>query len=156
MAPRPPFEALPLRKDGPRGNAWGLFGDNDELGHLNLLTPDVVTAAAREIQDGTRVSVNLPLGHLKTPCFGRVPLVHKLIKKTPVIAFDDSLDMNTQSSSQWDGFRHYAYQKEQLFYGGKTPQDIENDPEVIGTQGTDDERHSKTGTGFHGAVDADS
>lgn len=132
---RPPFEALPLRKDGPKGNAWGLFGENDQLGHLNLLTPETVAAAAKEIVDGTRVSVNLPLGHLKTPCFGRVPLKHSLIRKD-VIAFDDSLDMNTQSSSQWDGFRHYAYQKEGLFFGGRTPEDILKDPEDMGTHGT--------------------
>ncbi|TVY83912.1 hypothetical protein LSUE1_G001006 [Lachnellula suecica] len=31
----PPFSSLPLQKDGPRGNAWGLFGKNDELGMLN-------------------------------------------------------------------------------------------------------------------------
>ena len=131
---RPPFEALPLRKDGPKGNAWGLFGENDQLGHLNLLTPETVAAAAKEIQDGTRVSVNLPLGHLKTPCFGRVPLKHKLVRLNE-IAFDDFLDMNTQSSSQWDGFRHYGYQEEGLFFGGRTSEHILQDPTDIGTQG---------------------
>jgi len=34
----PPFDSLPLAKDGPHGNAWGRFGADDELGMLNLLT----------------------------------------------------------------------------------------------------------------------
>lgn len=134
MTSRPPFEALPLRKDGPKGNAWGLFGDNDQLGHLNLLTPETTAAAAKEIVDGTRVSVNLPLGHLQRPCFGRVPLEHKILRKKTGVVFDDSLAMNTQSSSQWDGFRHYAYQKEGLFYGGRTPEHILASDD-IGTHG---------------------
>ncbi|CAG9989289.1 unnamed protein product [Clonostachys byssicola] len=123
---RPTFDELPLRKDGPRGNAWGLWGPDDQLGMLNLLTPEVTAAAAREIVDGGRVSVNLPLGHLTPPCFGRAPLEHKIWQKTPRIVFDDSLSINTQSSSQWDGFRHYGFQKEGLFYNGKTPDDIRN------------------------------
>ncbi|MCJ1380254.1 hypothetical protein MMC17_003357 [Xylographa soralifera] len=32
--------------------------------------------------------------------------------------------MNTQSSSQWDGLRHFAYQKEKLFYGGRSMEDF--------------------------------
>lgn len=31
---------------------------------------------------------------------------------------------NTQSSSQWDGLRHFGYQKEQVFYNGVTLDDI--------------------------------
>lgn len=37
---RPPFGSLPLDKNGPPGNAWGLYGDDDELGALNMLTAD--------------------------------------------------------------------------------------------------------------------
>ena len=45
----PPFTCLPLDPDGPPGNACGFFGRDDELGMLNLLTPEFVAAAAREI-----------------------------------------------------------------------------------------------------------
>ncbi|RFN47834.1 hypothetical protein FIE12Z_7909 [Fusarium flagelliforme] len=61
MSTKPSFDSLPLRKDGPAGNAWGLFGNNDECGMLNLLTPDIVTKAASEIRDGSRVSTDWPL-----------------------------------------------------------------------------------------------
>lgn len=45
--------------------------------------------------------------------------------------------MNTQSSSQWDGLRHYAYQKQKLFYGGRTNSDFHDDPSSthLGIQG---------------------
>jgi hypothetical protein len=37
---------------------------------------------------------------------------------------DDVWTFNSQVSSQWDGLRHFAYQKEQKFYGGVTMDDI--------------------------------
>ena len=51
----PPFEALPLQKDAPMYSAWGLYGENDELGTLNRLTDERVAAAAKdEIRTGVR------------------------------------------------------------------------------------------------------
>lgn len=135
MAVRPPFEDLPLRKDGPQGNAWGLFGADDELGTLNLLTPENTARAAREeIRDGGRVSVDLHLGHLTPPCFGRAALEHRVWLKEPRIVHDDSLSFNTQSSSQWDGFRHFGYQDARRFYNGRTAEEIASS-DVIGIHG---------------------
>jgi len=55
----PPFEALPVDKSGPAGNAWGLYGAEDELGSLKLLTPEtVVNAAKLEIETGERFSLD--------------------------------------------------------------------------------------------------
>lgn len=51
----PRFEDLPLRKGDPMLAAWGLYGDDDELGTLNRLTDERVAAAAREeIRTGAR------------------------------------------------------------------------------------------------------
>jgi kynurenine formamidase len=41
--------------------SWGRWGAADELGALNLLTPDRVAAAARLAQNGVVVSLSLPL-----------------------------------------------------------------------------------------------
>ncbi|KAH7226218.1 putative cyclase-domain-containing protein [Fusarium oxysporum] len=120
MSSKPSFESLPLRKDGPPGNAWGLFGDNDECGMLNLLTPEIIAKAASEIRDGVRVSTDWPLNRMSRPCFGRAPFKHEITTKIPRAVNDDTLTFNTQSSSQWDGFRHYAYQKEKLWFNGKS------------------------------------
>lgn len=118
------FDALPLRKDGTPGNAWGRFGDDDELGTLNLLTPQVTAEAAKQIIDGVRVSVDWPLDSMSVPCFGRSCLEHKIQKKGERTVNDDILTFNTQSSSQWDGFRHYGHQKQKVFYNGVTQEDV--------------------------------
>lgn len=49
---RPAFEELPLSPNHPKGSSWGLWGPNDELGTLNLLTPDVVKIASQEVVTG--------------------------------------------------------------------------------------------------------
>ncbi|KAF3770990.1 hypothetical protein M406DRAFT_245045 [Cryphonectria parasitica EP155] len=91
----PSFDSLPLREGDPPHSAWGLYGDHDELGTLNRLTDERVAAAAKvEIQKGTRI-------------------VH-----------DDVWTFNSQVSSQWDGLRHFGYQKEAKFYNGVTLEDI--------------------------------
>ena len=133
---RPPFSDLPLDKNGPPGNAWGLYGKDDELGALNLITPATVKAAAQEIQTGERVSLDWNLNLPAYPSFGRPSFGWKMENRTqpdgtPRTVNDDHLDINTQSSSQWDGFRHYGYQKAKRYYGGRTQQDVEGS-EVIG------------------------
>jgi len=132
---RPPFSALPLQP-GPAGNAWGLYGAKDELGALNLLTPTTVKRAAQEIQLGERVSLDWSLNLPTFPSFNRPAFSWRLHNKkhpdgTGRSVNDDYLDINTQSSSQWDGFRHYGYQKAARYYGGRTQDDIESS-EVIG------------------------
>ena len=38
--PRLPRHAdLPIREGAPEGAAWGVFGDDDQVGTINLLTP---------------------------------------------------------------------------------------------------------------------
>jgi hypothetical protein len=104
----PPFDSLPLKKDGPRGNAWGLFGAKDELGMLNRLTAENTLAATKEIQHGIRVCTDWALDQPKAPCFNRAPFEHKIHNKAPRCVNDDTLSLNTQSSTQWDGFRHFG------------------------------------------------
>ncbi|GME63438.1 hypothetical protein GTA08_BOTSDO05670 [Neofusicoccum parvum] len=121
----PKFFDLPLRKGDPHHSAWGLYGENDELGFLNRLTEDVVLEAAKEIKTGTRISLDWPLdAQGDVPFFGRQVFHKHVYQKPPRIVNDDVWTFNTQSSSQWDGLRHFAYQKEQRFYNGVTLDDI--------------------------------
>ncbi|KAJ5454740.1 uncharacterized protein N7458_005696 [Penicillium daleae] len=111
-----PFESLPLDPNGPRGNAWGRFGPNDELGTLNLLTPEVIVEAAKEIRTGIRISLDWPLSMPSYPSFDRNPFEQKLVLRNPNCIYDDILTFNSQGSTQWDGFRHYAVAE----HGGMT------------------------------------
>jgi hypothetical protein len=54
------------------------------------------------------------------PFFGRQQFHKEVYQKHPRIVNDDVWTFNTQSSSQWDGLRHFGYQKEEKFYNGVT------------------------------------
>ncbi|CAJ2508245.1 Uu.00g094310.m01.CDS01 [Anthostomella pinea] len=122
----PDFDTLPLRNSDPHHSAWGLYGDDDQLGTLNRLTDERVAAAARdEIQTGRRISLNWPLNAQPRRSFFQRALFHQeLIAKAPRTVNDDVWTFNSQVSSQWDGLRHFAYQDECLFYGGVTQREI--------------------------------
>jgi hypothetical protein len=126
MAPikLPAFDDLPLDKNGPPGNAWGLFGENDQLGRLNLLTPETVKEAASEIQTGKRISLDSALNSPPVPLFDRKRFEHTVFQRGTSICNDDLINFNTQCSTQWDGFRHYGYQAAQRFYGGVTMDEV--------------------------------
>ncbi|KAL3485454.1 hypothetical protein BJX62DRAFT_242952 [Aspergillus germanicus] len=120
---RPAFNELPVRKSDPKGSAWQLWGKDDELGSLNLITDEVSRAAAAEVSLGRSINLNLPLDvPLKPMNPRRKPCVHTFIAKGH--ANDDELDFNTQSSSHWDGLRHFPYKDSGQFYNGVTQDEI--------------------------------
>ncbi|PWY67837.1 hypothetical protein BO83DRAFT_400969 [Aspergillus eucalypticola CBS 122712] len=121
---KPAFDDLPLDKTGPPGNAWGLSGPNDQCVMLNLLTPDRTCAAVSEIRDGIRISTDWPLDRITTPAFNRVPFTQTISNIAPTSVNDDILHFNTQSSSQWDGLRHFGYQEQRLYFNGRTLDEI--------------------------------
>ncbi|KAK4993369.1 hypothetical protein LTR66_006048 [Elasticomyces elasticus] len=125
MSKLPDFDSLPAVQGMPKGCAWGVFdkdGKKDVYGCFNLLTPDVVKAAIAEAKEGVSVSLNWPIGAIKTPGFGRKGLVHKVIdfndSPLQVHGFDDELEFNTQCSSQWDSLCHFKHQDSALGYNG--------------------------------------
>lgn len=87
------------------GFAWGLFDKDDvkdELGTLNLLTPEVVLKAKEEITTGKSVALNWGLDKLCHPTFGRSILKHELVNwrdkpDFPFYSWDDEISINTQT-----------------------------------------------------------
>jgi hypothetical protein len=49
---------------------------------------------------------SLPLNVPGVPAFGREPFQHSIKTLVEGVAYDDLYTMNTQSGTQWDGFRH--------------------------------------------------
>ena len=47
----------------PAGSTWGDWGDDDELGRINLLTPEKVLEGVREVQAGLSFCLSLPLDY---------------------------------------------------------------------------------------------
>ncbi len=99
----PDYDDLPTRA-GLRA-AWDVWGADDVFGCLNLLTPERVLAAAGLVQRGAVFALNWSMALPDPPLFGRGKFAHEVTGTGT--GHDDVLDgWNTQSSSQWDGFRH--------------------------------------------------
>jgi kynurenine formamidase len=119
------MQELPRYRDLPRidpldaRHAWGVFGPNDKLGRVNLLTSEVVVEAARQVTKGKLFNLSLPL-NLPSPPWGqfRKPYIHT-VEKLGRNFLDDRLDsFFLQGSTQWDGLRH-VQAREFGFYGGR-------------------------------------
>jgi len=54
---RPRFDQLPLHAGDPKVSAWGLWGEDDELGSLNMLKNERVKEAVREVRTGERIAL---------------------------------------------------------------------------------------------------
>jgi kynurenine formamidase len=107
----PRYDELPVREGAPKGAAWGVFGDADELGTINLLTPGNVLKAAAEIRTGKVFPLNLPLNLPDPPLYGRGAPRHHVFP-LPMAEFftDDYLDnFYPQCSSQWDAVGHIKH-----------------------------------------------
>jgi hypothetical protein len=104
--------------------SWLALAHDEQIGRLNLLTPTRVAAAAKEIRSGEIVPVNLPLNVPNQPAFGREVFKHEIKTLAEGIAYDDIYHMNTQSGTQWDGFRHFAHIPTGSFYNGTKGSDI--------------------------------
>ncbi|OAG37617.1 hypothetical protein AYO21_08225 [Fonsecaea monophora] len=127
MKPLPDFDSLPPVEGRPLGNTWGFWGADDEIGTLNLLTPDVVQRAAAEVKSGKSASLDFPLDHFNERIGSRRQLEQRVVNYhdlAGMYVYDDELHFNTQSSSQWDGMTHCATQKDGFFYNGLKFEDV--------------------------------
>jgi kynurenine formamidase len=104
----PNYSELPVRAGAPAGSSWGLWGDDDVLGTLNLATPERAAAGAALVQRGAVFNLNLELELPSPPLYRRSGIQHEV--KGSGLTLDDELSgFNTQSSTQWDGFRHVRH-----------------------------------------------
>ncbi|KAG6814739.1 hypothetical protein H0H93_012425 [Arthromyces matolae] len=131
----PTYDELPKFKDF-AGCAWAVWGDDDELGTVNLLTPDVVQRAAKEeimyvrigqwwkvavdviyFRTGHAISLNWPLNFPEKPLFKRkAPQVKTIARDETHVRRDDEIHINTQSGTQWDGMRHFGLIEHGVYY----------------------------------------
>jgi kynurenine formamidase len=121
--------ALPaeVKELAARVRNWGRWGDDDEIGTLNLITDDVVRAAAAEIKTGTRLALGLPMDD-QGPQTGAIPgrdnPTHEMIMvdmpltgdTSNFTTSDDKVAMALQAATHWDALAHVSY--EGLLYNG--------------------------------------
>jgi kynurenine formamidase len=128
----PSYRELLARTDAPAGSCWGVFGEGDELGAVNFLTPDRVRAAAAAVRRGAVFSLDYPADAFPGPVRFRPPPVHVVnaIGNRPdgtyghidpsdaSLVLDDYLDgFYLQCASHIDSLRHIVH-PEHGFYGG--------------------------------------
>ncbi|ANK82623.1 MAG: hypothetical protein TEF_18840 [Rhizobiales bacterium NRL2] len=115
----PDYDALPLIERIGMRHAWDVFGRDDQLGTINLLTPDRVLAAIKTVERGETINLSLPLTEPDPPLYGRRRLQHEVFS-IDRNNLDDRMDsFYPQASSQWDGLRHVRA-REFGYYGGMT------------------------------------
>ena len=99
---------------------WGRWGDDDEIGTLNLIDGAAVRRGTEEVRDGRRFSLAMRFdqdGPQVGSIPGRVnPLRTMLAINTPYLgdpanfcASDDVVTMGLQASTHWDGLAHVSY-----------------------------------------------
>ncbi len=131
-------------KQRPTGSTWGDFGADDQLGRLNLLTPEKVRQAVAEVKEGLSFCLSLPLDYpgesklnarrkppqlapttLKGEPYMNFPL-NKLDPRNTDVVCDDQVLLSLQYSTQWDSFAHIGSwfdadgdgQPEMVYYNG--------------------------------------
>jgi kynurenine formamidase len=108
----------------PPGSNWGEFGADDQLGRLNLVTPQKVREGAAEVREGRSFCLSLPLdlpgGNALNPRRhppvlrptvrnGRPNMLYRLMDDDPAhsdVVCDDLAVLHLQYSTQWDSFAH--------------------------------------------------
>jgi kynurenine formamidase len=120
----PSYADLPPAPQGGR-SAWGLFGPEDSLGLVNLMTPERIAAGARLVRTGQVFPLDLPLGSIAPALAASrgVPR-HQVLHRAGTIGFDDVYDnFYPQTSSQWDSLAHVGYAPDEM-YNGATEDDV--------------------------------
>jgi len=131
-------------KNRPDGSNWGDFGADDQLGRMNLLTPERRLAVFKEVRDGKVFCLSLPLDHpgeniLNASRFP--PRLHAVLRDGNVyfnlaqeaedprftdVGCDEAVTLYSQYSTQWDALAHKGSmfdaqgngKPERLFYNG--------------------------------------
>jgi kynurenine formamidase len=122
----PTYDQLPRDVDG-MPTAWGLFGDDDSIGRLNLIDAECVRHAMSCVRHGVSFGLNAPLDEFQPPLdTTRAAVVHRVLRggEQGVEDLDDVLDsFFPQISSQWDSLAHIAARPD-TFYNGRSLEDV--------------------------------
>lgn len=110
---------MPRWVNRPEGSNWGDFGEDDQIGRMNLLTPERRRAALAEAREGIAFTLSLPLDVPSVPLvpFRQPPVLSPARDKEGDVfnrfdpggcetTCDDRVMLHTQHSTQWDSLAH--------------------------------------------------
>ena len=111
-------------KNRPEGSNWGDFGEDDQRGRMNWVTPEKVLQGVREVKEGLTFVLSLPLDYpggnalnprrhpprlAATYREGRQNFAYEVRQDNPLqtdVVCDDLVLLTLQYSTQWDSFAH--------------------------------------------------
>lgn len=114
-----------------RVNNWGRWGPDDDIGTLNLITPEMRRRAATGVRDGRAFSLALPLSEAEGIQLGfvrgRLNPVRAMVQINEAVtgdpsefcSSDDMVVMGLQAATHWDGLAHVSYAGR--MYNGRDP-----------------------------------
>ena len=102
----PAYDDLPALPGSDVRHAWQVWGAHDRLGTMNRVTEHTVLAALRVPGQGMRFSLDLPLGAIDPPLYGRQQFAHRVFDRNRNMVEDEITYVDPQGSSQWDSLRH--------------------------------------------------
>ena len=111
----------------PEGSNWGDFGPDDQIGRLNLITPERRRAAAAEVREGLAFCLSLPLDcprdqlnprrfppQMSYAMRGDDPAMNypydRVFPGQKDVVCDDRALLSLQFSTQWDALCHMGFQ----------------------------------------------
>jgi kynurenine formamidase len=130
----PTYSELIARTDGPSGSSWNVFGAGDDIGTVNMLTPDRIRRAASLVRTGKTFNLDYAINAFSPPTAEtRKNASHTIFAMHECIR-DDYIDgLYLQSTSQVDGLRHAGHPSFG-FYGGVKPGEVQVGTERLGVQ----------------------
>ena len=99
----------------PYGTNWGKWGDDDEYGALNYITPAKIAAASKLAKRGKVFNLAIDLKPNQPGWTGRTYrhtfdfIIPSVDPSGGTGASDDAIAMHQQYSTQWDGFPHFFF-----------------------------------------------
>jgi kynurenine formamidase len=125
----PRYRDLPVDSAAPPASSWMLWGDDDELGTINLLTPEAARSGLACARRGAVFALNWALHQPDPPIFNRKSLVHEIVQPYPELPiFDEAIhNFFPQASSQWDSLSHVGHPLHG-YYNGRGPADFTGGP----------------------------
>ena len=131
-------------KNRPEGSNWGEFGDDDQIGRMNLLNEERRLRALKEVRAGRAFCLSHPLhlpGGTVLNSFRQAPVFHPVYRdgrlyfnlalghadpRVTDVGSDEAVMLHTQYSTHWDGFPHKGSlfdangdgQAEKVYYNG--------------------------------------
>lgn len=119
----PRYADLPDGRNGTRCG-WHVFGRDDQVGRLRLITPAQTAAAASLVISGECLPLMAPHDLIDPPLYAREPVQHRIFPMAGYGAYDDAYnDFFPQAGSHWDALSHYGAEPG-VFYNGATENDI--------------------------------